>query len=503
MMTRRQFMQGVAAGGCAAAMHAASSAAETDRPPNIIFVLSDDVGYGDLVCYGANEVKTPNLDRLAREGVRLTDAHSTSAVCTPTRYSVLTGQYAWRNPLGDHILSGVAPLSIDPAKPTLPAALRAAGYNTGLVGKWHLGLGTEAEPVDYNREITAGPREVGFDYAFFYPATNDRVPCVYVENRRVAGLDPNDPIQVSYEGKVGDDPTGEEHPELLKMKSDASHAKTIVNGISRIGYMAGGHAARWVDEDIADTFTGKAVAFIEQQRDTPFFLYFTPHDIHEPMAPNARFVGTSGCGVRGDAIHELDWSVGEILAALDRTGQTENTLIIFTSDNGGALKDTYDDGTNALHARQPPNGALRGEKGQLYEGGHRVPFLARWPGRIPAGSESGALLGLVDAMATLCAAARCAPGAATGPDSVNLLPVLLGEGGASGRDHVVLHTNGNGPLGLRRGPWMLVTHNRQGKGKPELYNLDEDLAQTTNRAQAESARVQELMDLLKEEMEGG
>jgi len=499
MITRRGFIKGVTAGTAAMVAQTRGHAGAHKRSPNIIFVLSDDVGYGDLCCYGAQHVKTPNLDRLAREGVRFTDAHSTSSVCTPSRYAFMTGQYGWRNPLGDHILSGVAPLSINPAMATTPSVLRQAGYATGLVGKWHLGLGTQTNPVDYNRDIDPGPLDVGFDYAFFYPATNDRVPCVYVENRRVVGLDPNDPIQVSYEAKVGDDPTGEAHPEPLKMKSDAWHAKTIVNGISRIGYMAGGRTARWIDEDMADVFTGKAVAFIERNRERPFFLYFAPHDIHEPMAPHARFRGTSDCGVRGDAIHELDWSVGEIMSALERLGLSEDTLVVFASDNGGAIKDTYDDGTNALHARQPPNGVLRGEKGALYEGGHRTPFIARWPTHIAPGTTSDALVGLVDMMATFADVAGCGKlDAEAAPDSFSVLPALLGrKQNTSVRDHLVLHTNGKGPLALRAGRWMLIAKSRGSIKGAELYDLSEDLAQTRDLAGEHFKKAEELGEMLR------
>ncbi|MDQ1257746.1 MAG: hypothetical protein QG656_2352, partial [Candidatus Hydrogenedentes bacterium] len=247
------------------------------------------------------------------------------------------------------------------------------------------------------------------------------------------------------------------------------------------------------DEDMADTFAGKAAAFIEQNKDRRFFLYFSPHDIHEPMAPNARFRGTSNCGVRGDAIHELDWCVGEIVAALDRAGVADNTLLVFSSDNGGAIKNTYDDGTNAEHARQPPNGVLRGEKGRLYEGGHRVPLIARWPGHIAPGSTSNALVGLVDMMATFSAAAGRDIEGDAGPDSLNQLPVFLGEKTEQPiRDRLVLHTNGDGPLGLRLGPWMLVTHKRNVTKNAELYNLDDDLAETTDLAAKHPDKLNEL-----------
>ena len=484
-------------------------AAEPARP-NILYIISDDLGYGDLGCYGATQVKTPHLDRLAREGCRFTDAHSTATVCTPTRYALLTGRYAWRQP-GTGIAPGDAPALIPSGTVTVPSMLRAAGYKTGVVGKWHLGLGA-APKTDFNGDIKPGPLELGFDYAFYIPATGDRVPCVLVENHRVVGYDPADPIGVSYGVKIGDEPTGNDPSLKLKIKGGPGHTNTVVNGIPRIGFMTGGQAARWVDEDIADTLAAKAVKFIEANQAGPFFLYLAPHDIHEPMVPHPRFRGTSGCGWRGDVIHQLDGTVGEVLAALDRLKLATNTLIIFTSDNGGAIKDTYDDGTNPLHARQPPNGALRGSKGSLYEGGHRVPFLARWPGRIAAGSTSGQLIGQVDALATFAALTgqKLAPEA--GPDSFNVLPALLGEKTKQhARDHLVLQNNGPAPLALREGDWMLIEkvggprqQRRVGPQgdtavpRPELFNVANDLTQTNNLAAKEPARVQAMSARLEQ-----
>lgn len=461
--------------------------AATPAKPNIVFIMADDIGYGDLGCYGANQVKTPHLDRLAREGLRFADAHAPASVCTPTRFAFMTGRYAWRQP-GTGIAAGNATLLIRPGTPTVASVLKDAGYRTGLVGKWHLGLGT-TEP-DFNQELKPGPLEVGFDYAFYIPATGDRVPCVFVENHRVVGLDPKDPIRVSYSGPIGNEPTGATHPHLLKIKADANHSKAIVHGISRIGWMTGGTAALWKDEDIADVLAQRSVAFLEKQKPgTPFFLFLATHDIHEPMVPHPRFRGTSGCGWRGDVIHQLDWTVGQVLGALDRLGFTRDTLVIFTSDNGGAIKDTYDDGTNALHARQPPNGRLRGHKGTLYEGGHRVPFIARWPARIAAGGESAVLFAHLDLIRTFASLTgqTLPPGAA--PDAVDVLAALLGEKGAKARDELVLQNNRQAPLALRSGPWKLVA---LPNGGAELYNLAADPVEAKDLAAEQPERLAQL-----------
>ncbi len=469
--------------------------------PNIIVILADDIGYGDLGCYGATKVKTPNLDRLARGGMRFTDAHSPSAVCTPTRYALLTGQYAWRHQPGSQILSGIAPLSIPNGRLTLPLLLKRNGYATGVVGKWHLGLGTA--PTDYNGEITPGPREVGFGYSFIIPATGDRVPCVYVENQHVVGYDPSDPIRVSYGQPVGDEPTGAKNPELLKVKPSHGHDNTIINGISRIGFMTGGHKARWKDEDMADTITRKAVEFIAAHAKERFFLDFNTHDVHVPRVPHPRFQGTSQCGTRGDVIQELDWSVGEILAALDKHGLTNDTLVVFTSDNGGVMDDGYQDGSGNDSSGHRCNGALRGFKGGLYEGGSRVPFIARWPGKVPADSTSKQLICHTDLIATAATLVGKDLPAGAGPDSFDQLPALLAETPVSPcRETLVMHSGG-GRLAVRKGPWKLIpgpnSGANPGKGaprEPELYNLADDLGETKNLAREETGKVKELAELL-------
>jgi arylsulfatase A-like enzyme len=470
--------------------------------PNVIVILADDVGYGDLGCYGSTKVKTPHLDKLAAAGMRFTDAHSPAAVCTPTRYALLTGQYAWRHRPGAGILSGVAPLAIPLDRLTMAKVFKEAGYSTGVVGKWHLGLG-EKEP-DYNREIKPGAREVGFDYSFLIPATGDRTPCVYVENGKVVGYDPRDPIQVSYTMKVGSEPTGKENPELLTVqKPSRGHDNTIINGISRIGFMSGGKAARWKDEDMADDISKRAVTFIEKHRDRPFFLYFATHDAHVPRVPHRRFQGTSEHGLRGDAIQQLDWCVGEVLGTLDKHKLSDKTLVIFTSDNGGVMDDGYQDGTATDKSGHRCNGALRGFKGGLFEGGHRVPFIARWPGKVPAGKVSNELICHVDLLATASALVGKELPAEGGPDSFNILPALQQEKPAKPcREHLVHQGGYIGGLAIRQGSWKLIPASPPGaKGKKkyvenQLFNLADDRSETTNLAKAQPDKVKALSALL-------
>ena len=409
-MHRRDFLS------CTAAALATKALAAPAKKPNIVVIYADDAGYGDLSCYGATRVTTPNLDRLAAGGLRLTNAHSPSATCTPSRFALLTGEYAWRKS-GTGVLPGDASLIIAPGRVTLPSALQAQGYATGAVGKWHLGLGNGS--LDWNGEIKPGPLEIGFDHAFIIPATGDRVPCVFVEDHRVANLDPSDPIRVSYKEPFPGEPTGAAHPELLRMHPSHGHADAIVNGVSRIGFMTGAKQALWVDEDIADTITRKATAFIDRNRDRPFFLYFATHDIHVPRLPNARFAGKTGMGPRGDAIVELDWSVGQVLDCLDRNGLTRNTLVIFSSDNGPVVDDGYKDEAVEKLGAHKPAGPYRGGKYSNFDGGTRVPMIVRWPGQVTPDSQSNALTSHVDLLASLAGLAgyKLPPGSA--PDSLD------------------------------------------------------------------------------------
>jgi arylsulfatase A-like enzyme len=486
-------------------------AAPAPARPNILLIIADDLGCGDLGSYGAKVIPTPHLDRLAREGLRFTQAYAPSATCTPSRYALLTGEYPWRQPpRKTSILDGDAPLALDPARPTLASFLRGQGYATGLVGKWHLGLGDGVAPIDFNGRISPGPLEVGFQEAFFIPATVDRVPCVFIDGHRVAGLDPADPLAVSYLKRIGEDPVGHERPDLLKYPADRQHADTIVNGISRIGHMGGGRRARWVDEDIADVLTRRAVDFIARHRTRPFFLSLGLHDPHVPRMPHPRFRGQSGAGIRGDTIVQIDWVIGELLAALARHGLERNTLILFTSDNGPVLFDGYFDGAAEANGEHRPAGGLRGWKYLRYEGGTRVPLLARWPGTVPAGVTTDALFSLHDLFATTAALLEKPLPAGAGRDGLDLSTVLRGRTPAEPRTSIVQHGIGN-VLALRAGDWKYIPANADtasgiGRGadprdrrfaeaavpEPLLFNLAADPGETTNLAQKHPEKVREL-----------
>ena len=374
--------------------------ADADHP-NIVLIYADDLGFGDISCNGAKPGLTPNIDELRKHALNFTDAHSGSATCTPSRYALLTGQYPWRK-RGTGVLPGDALLILEPGTTTLASVLKSAGYRTAVVGKWHLGLG--ADKLDWNGEIKPGPLELGFDECFIMAATGDRVPCVYIRDHRVVGLDPADPIEVRYDKPFPGIPTGKTDPALLRLHPSHGHDMAIVSGISRIGFMHGGKSALWNDETMAATFTHEAVAFIKRNKSKPFFLYFATHDIHVPRVPHGRFAGKSGMGPRGDAIVEFDWSVGEVLRALDENGMAESTLVVLTSDNGPVIDDGYrDDAVEKLGSHKPA-GPFRGGKYSNFEGGTRVPFMVRWPGKVKPGT-SKAMVSQVDFLASLAALA--------------------------------------------------------------------------------------------------
>jgi arylsulfatase A-like enzyme len=475
---------------------------KNSTPPNIIVIYIDDLGYGDVSCYGATRVQTPNVDRLVKSGLRFTDAHCTAATCTPSRFSLLTGMYAFRNNAA--ILPGDAPLLIPQGIETLPAALQKRGYATAVVGKWHLGLGIGA--IDWNKPISPGPLETGFDYSFIIPATVDRVPCVYVEGHNVYNADSSDPLYVSYKEKIGDEPTGLGNPELLKMKADTQHSNTIINGISRIGFMTGGKKARWRDEDMADVFTSKAKAFINSNKNKPFFLYLALTDIHVPRTPHERFLGKNPMGRRGDVILEMDWVTGEITKEIERLGLDKNTLILFTSDNGPVLDDGYADEAIEKVGSHKPAGEFRGGKYSAFEGGTRVPTIAYWPGTIKPG-VSNALLSQVDFMASLAMLTGQPLTGKAGPDSRNVLPVLLGAS-SHGPDYMLEESF---TLSIRYKNWKYIAPQEKGtpdwlknkqiesglEQQPQLYDLQTDAGETKNVAAQHPELVQQLQAALK------
>lgn len=448
-----------------------SSAQSRKEKPNIVFILGDDIGYGDLGCYGAQTIATPHIDTLAASGVRFTNAYAPASTSSPSRYALLTGEYAFRKNVG--ILPADAPLAIDTLRSNLPKLLKHQGYATAIVGKWHLGLGSDGQPVDFNRKITAGMRAVGFDYSYTFPATNDRVPTVFLENDRTVGLDPANPIAISYHSKVGNEPTGKENPELLLMRHYQGHDGTIVNGIGRMGWMSGGQTARWNDSLMGERLIEKAVSFIHAHRQEPFFLYYAPHNAHEPRVPNPRFAGRSRAGVYGDMIEELDHYVGLIVAALKEAGIYENTLLIVTSDNGPMIKEGYLDGALENIGTHDPFGGLRGEKYSLYEAGTAVPFVASWPAATESPFVQKQRFCYLDMLATLAAITGAQSRGCALHDSRDASDLFLSPDAAPYRDYILTQNNG-GEIALRKEEWKYIP------SKAELFDLRNDPAETTN-----------------------
>lgn len=475
------------------------------QKPNIILIYADDLGYGDLSCYGAKAIKTPNIDKLAKQGTRFTRAYSTSATCTPSRYSLLTGRYAFRrNDTG--IAPGNASALIKGGQQSVASVFGKAGYQSAVVGKWHLGLGGPEGP-NWNGKISNGPLDIGFNYAFLIPATGDRVPCVYVENDRVVNLDPKDPIEVNYVNKIGQWPTGKDNPELLRMKHSDGHDNTIINGVGRIGYMTGGTSALWKDEDIAQRITDKAKEFISKNSQNPFFLFFSTHDIHVPRVPNSRFLGKSGLGNRGDAILQFDDSVGQLMKLLDSLKLSSNTMVILTSDNGPVVDDGYHDGSKENIGKHKPAAGLRGGKYSAFEAGTRVPFIVRHPS-VKADEVSGALVSQVDFLATMAGLTNQKYDVASASDSQNQLKTWLGTD-SKGRTHVIEQS---GTLSIVQGNWKYIKPNKGPAYNPkidieygndeseQLYDLSRDPSERYNLATSVPAKLSELKNLLQNEL---
>jgi len=498
-MTRIPYLLYPAAGLCVGLFSVADA-----QQPNVILIYTDDLGYGDLSCYGAQMVNTPHIDSLAAIGLRFTQCYSTAATSTPSRYSLLTGEYAWRRD-NTNIAPGDACLIIDPDKITLADVMKKAGYTTAAIGKWHLGLGASPGP-EWNSHIVPGPAEIGFDYSYLIPATGDRVPCVYVENGRIVNLDPADPVKISYTEKIGNEPTGHEHPELLKQRPSHGHDQTIINGISRIGYMTGGKSARWIDEDMADTLTSKAKYFIGKNKDHPFFLYFATHDIHVPRVVHARFAGKSGLGARGDAILQLDWCVGELMKTLRDNKLEKNTLIIFSSDNGPVVDDGYHDQSAELLGGHKPAGPLRGGKYSAFEAGTRVPFIVVWPGTVRQGTTPAAF-SQIDLLRSFAAFLNIQLADSVGSDSFNHWSQLTGND-TSDREFIVQQSV-TMTLSVIQNDWKYIepssktNYNPDTKiefgntPEPKLYHLSEDISEQNNVTKKFPEKTIELARLLE------
>ncbi len=476
--------------------------------PNVVFIYADDIGYGDLSCYGTGVVPTVNVDKLASEGIRYTNAHCSSATSTPSRYSMLTGEYAWRKP-GTGIAAGDAAMIIKPEVFTIGDMFQLADYTTAVVGKWHLGLGAETGAQNWNELIEPNPSHIGFDYSYIMAATGDRTPCIYIENGMGVSIDPADPVQVSYTKNFKGEPTGKENPEMLKLHPSHGHDQALINGVSRIGYMKGGESARWRDEDIADSITLHAINFIEREAktDEPFFLYFATNDIHVPRVPNEKFAGKSGLGARGDALLSFDNSVGRVLDKIKELGIEENTIIILSSDNGAVLDDGYKDGAVELLGDHRPTGELRGGKYSIFEGGTRVPCIIKWSGVIEPG-ESDALMSQMDWLSSLATLVDVELPEGVAPDSENHLGAWV-DASRQGRDYLVEH-NVNNNLGITDGEWKYIpsckgpamskqTNTELGNNKQaQLYNLRSDIGEKNNIAEQNPEVVARMDAKLKE-----
>ena len=450
--------------------------------PNVVVIYGDDVGYADVGVYGSEKIPTPNIDRLAKEGLQFLDGHCAAATCTPSRFSLLTGEHGFRH--GVRILSPNAPLSIPLDSLTLPGLFKQAGYTTAVIGKWHLGLGQKGTPTDWNGDVKPGPLEIGFDYCFLLPSTNDRVPCVYLENHRVVNLDPKDPLFVGNLKHAPPHstryPDARKNPEAMTYyKSTHGHNNSVINGIGRIGSMCGGKSALWNDETMADEFVKQARSYIADHKSKPFFLFFSSQDIHVPRAPHPRFQGTTGLGHRGDAMVAFDWATGEVLKSLEENGLTENTLVIFSSDNGPVYDDGYDDGTQVktsskeIDQGHDGSGPYRGGKYQIYEGGTRVPFILRWPRTIKPG-KSNALVNQIDFIASFATLLNIELPDDQAVDSRDMLPALLGKD-PEGLPFMIEEA---GKLAIRQGQWKFIQDNNQTKN--ELYHLESDVGEQHN-----------------------
>ena len=422
------------------------NASETS-PPNVVLIFADDLGYGDLSCYGATKLQTPHLDKLAAEGKRFTDAHSAAAVCTPSRYGLLTGQYPYRaNGKGIWGPAPIeSPLLINTNTLTIADLFKNSGYQTSIIGKWHLGFGNKKN--DWQGSLRPGPQDLGFDYYFGVPIVNSAPPYVYVENDKVVGGDSSDPlVYLGRNSKVKPTPI-----------TPIPH-KAAQRTPNRFGGAVEAHKL-YDDYRVATKLTEKAVEWIKAQGKKPFFMYFPTTNVHHPFTPAKRFQGTSQCGLYGDFVHELDWIVGELMKTLEETGVADNTLVIFTSDNGGMFNLG---GRDAAAAGHKINGNLLGSKFGIWEGGHRVPFIAKWPGKIKAGTVSNQLLNNVDMLATFAALTQQPLDKSQQKDSINMLPALTENPSEPLRTEMIVTPKKASHMALRKNKWMYIPAKNDG-----------------------------------------
>ena len=486
---------------------ASTGLAQNQERPNVILLVADDLGYGDLSCYGATRVSTPNVDKVAQSGTLFTNAHACASTSTPSRYSLLTGEYPFRKP-GTDVAAGNAGMIISPDQYTVADAFKAAGYTTGAIGKWHLGLGSKTAEQDWNGELDQDLSDLGFDYHYMMAATADRVPCVFIENGKVSNYDPSAPIYVSYRKNFEGEPTGKENPELLtKLKHSHGHNMSIVNGIGRIGFMKGGGRALWKDENIADSIADRAIKFIDRNADHPFFLYLCTNDVHVPRYPHERFRGKSPMGLRGEAILQFDWTVKQITDALREKGLTDNTILIITSDNGPVLDDGYQDQAEELAGTHKPGGPFRGAKYSSFEAGSVVPFIVSWPGKVPEGKTSKALVSQIDNLATLAQIAGTEIPEGAAADSRNQLDTWLGKNKKSCPFAIKMSTNHT--LVVRADKWKYIEPSNGGpmitwgpkietgnSKNPQLFNMKKSDYESENVAEKHPKEVQKLQGLI-------
>jgi arylsulfatase A-like enzyme len=454
-----------------------SGYAAAAEKPNIVVILADDLGYGDPTCYNKeSHIPTPHIDRLAAQGMRFTDAHTPSAVCSPTRYGLLTGRFCWRTSLKRGVLDGYAPLLIEPGRMTLASLLKRQGYATAGIGKWHLGLG-KGRPTDFGQPLRPGPNTVGFDYYFGIPASLDMPPYVFVENDRV---------------------------------TEAPSATIAASAMRRHGgkgfWRAGAIAPSFKHIDVLPKLTEKAVAFIQkQQKDTPFFLYLALSAPHTPWLPTKDFRGKSTAGYYGDFVAQVDGTVGRVTQALERAGLAGQTLLVFTNDNGAHWLPQ-----DIARWKHRANDGWRGQKADIWDGGHRVPFIARWPGKVPAGSTCKELICLTDLLATAAEIVGARLPADAGEDSFTILGVLLGKQPDQPIHAALVHHSADGTFGIRQGPWKLAmalgSHGfsiprnivpKKGEAQGQLYNLDADPGEQNNLWLQRPEIVKRLTALLK------